>query len=426
MLEYGWYPLLLFATTPWFLQRLGAAQYGLWMMLATTVGFGGILSGGTGAATIWGVSNNIGRAGYRDAGGVIRASLAIALIGGSLLSVIIFSIFWFAGATLFARMGSYDLVRQTGLAAALLVWIEQLDNVFSSALKGAEQFSLAARAELVAKTAQIVAGALVLRWFPALWALYATLLIVALLRLFAKMTLVNRNFALSHLRPSWSGSLGILQFAKWGWLQGVGGVLFGVADRFFVGSLLGAASLAHYSIASQLATQIHAISAAGVSVIFPRVTRKLSSNDETDVRKLVKSAMAATLLLSGAIALILVYFGHAILIIWVGVESGTAAAYILPWLIAAYFILALNVVPYYLLLGMGRIRYVGMVVLAAGATSILTICITITDLGVLGAAAGRGAYGLFSLALAFPVLQYIRKNCSVMRKKMLPNVEEIM
>jgi O-antigen/teichoic acid export membrane protein len=136
--------------------------------------------------------------------------------------------------------------------------------------------------------------------------------------------------------------------------------------------------------------------------------------------------MAATLLLSGAIALILVYFGHAKLIIWVGVESGTAAAYILPWLIAAYFILALNVVPYYLLLGMGRIRYVGMVVLAAGATSILTICITITDLGVLGAAAGRGAYGLFSLALAFPVLQYIRKNCSVMRKKMLPNVEEIM
>jgi hypothetical protein len=202
MLEYGWYPLLLFVATQWFLQRLGTTQYGHWMMLAATVGFGGVLSGGTGAATIWGVSANIGRLGHRDAGSVIRASLAVALVGGGTLALIVFSLFWFAGATLFGRMGSIELVRMTGLAGGLLIWVEQLDTVFSSALKGAEKFSLAARAEILAKTLQIIAGALILRWYATLEALYITLFAVALLRLLAKMVLVNRHFGLAHLRPS--------------------------------------------------------------------------------------------------------------------------------------------------------------------------------------------------------------------------------
>ena len=45
----------------------------------------------------------------------------------------------------------------------------------------------------------------------------------------------------------------MLHFAKWGWVQGVGSLVFGVADRLFVGSFLGATSLAFYSVASQLA-----------------------------------------------------------------------------------------------------------------------------------------------------------------------------
>ena len=50
-----------------------------------------------------------------------------------------------------------------------------------------------------------------------------------------------------------------------------------MASRMLVGSLLGASSLTYYSIAAQLAMQVHAASAAGLSVIFPKISRKLTT-----------------------------------------------------------------------------------------------------------------------------------------------------
>lgn len=406
MLEYGWYPLLLFIATPWFLHRLGTEQYGHWMLLTATVGFGGVLNTGTGAATIKAVSAGIGRAAGGDAERTIRASLAIAMLGGSAMALLVFSAFWFAGDTLLARMGDPSLIQVTGVAAALLLGLEQLDNVFSSAMKGAEQFGQAARIEITAKTTQILAGALAMLWWPELWALYAALLAIALLRLLAKMAIAMRLLRLSNLRPSLLGTSEILHFAKWGWLQGVGGVLFGVADRMLVGSLLGAASLAYYSIASQLAMQVHAVTAAGVSVIFPKVSRKLEAGGQSSLWGVTKLTMAGNLLLSSSMALMLVLFGPMILRLWLGTATAVPTMQILPWLVLAYWVLALNVVPYYILLGMGRIRFVGLTVLASGIAAVISMYLAISGLGLIGAPVGRGVYAILSLALVFPLARH--------------------
>lgn len=406
MLEYGWYPLLLFIATPWFLHRLGTEQYGHWMLLTATVGFGGVLNTGTGAATIKAVSAGIGRAAGGDVERTIRASLAIAMLGGSAMALLVFSVFWFAGGTLLARMGDPSLIQLTGVAAALLLGLEQLDNVFSSAMKGAEQFGQAARIEITAKTTQILAGALVMLWWPELWALYAALLVIALLRLLAKMAIAMQLFELSSLRPSLAGTAEILHFAKWGWLQGAGGVLFSVADRMLVGSLLGAASLAYYSIASQLAMQIHAVAAAGVSVIFPKVSRKLEAGSQFSLWRVTKLTMAGNLLLSSSIAFVLVLFGPMILRLWLGAGTADPTIQILPWLVLAYWVLALNVVPYYLLLGMGCIRFVGLTVLASGVAAVISMYFAISGLGLIGAPAGRAVYAILSLALVFPLARH--------------------
>ena len=403
MLEYGWYPLLLFIATPWFLHRLGTEQYGYWMLLTATVGFGGLLTTGTGAATIKAVSAGIGRAASGNAERAIRTSLAIAMLGGSALALLVFSIFWFAGDTLLARMGNRVLLQLTGVAAAALILLEQLDNVFSSAMKGAEQFGQAARIEIASKTAQVLAAALVLLVWPTLLALYLGLFVVTVLRLLAKRVITKRRLRLVNLRPSLVGTANILHFAKWGWLQGVGGVLFGVADRIVVGSLLGASSLAYYSIASQLAMQVHAVSAAGLSVIFPKVSRKLEGSDHFSLWRVTKLAMAGNLLLSSSLASFLILYGPWILKFWVGADAAGPTVHILPWLVGAYWVLALNVVPYYVLLGMGRIRFVGLIVLASGTVAVIAMYIAVSNLGLIGAPAGRGIYAILSLALVFPL-----------------------
>jgi O-antigen/teichoic acid export membrane protein len=409
MLEYGWYPLLLFIATPWFLHRLGTAQYGIWMLLTATVGFGGVLNTGTGAATIKAVSAGIGRATNSDIERAVRTSLAIALLGGGALALVVFCVFWFGGDVLLGRMGNPALIQLTGVAAALLIWVEQLDNVFSSAMKGAEQFGQAARVEIASKTTQILAAALVLMPWPGLWALYSALLVVALLRLLAKTIIARQLLGLTDLRPSLAGTGEILHFAKWGWLQGLGGVLFGVADRMLVGSMLGATSLAYYSIASQLAMQVHSITAAGLSVIFPKVSRKLEDGGLFSLWRVTKLTMAGNLLLSSFLALTLVLLGPMLIRIWIGPDSAGPTMHILPWLVAAYWVLALNVVPYYILLGMGRIRFVGLTVLASGAIAVIAMYMTISRVGLIGAPVGRGIYAVLSLALAFPLARHFMR-----------------
>lgn len=406
MLEYGSYPLLLFIATPWFLHQLGPTGYGHWMLLTATVGLGGVLNAGTGAATIKAVSAGIGRNSYGDIGHAVQVSFAIAILGGAALALLVFFVFSIAGTALLSRMGDADLIQLTGIAAAALIWLEQLDNVFSSAMKGAEHFGQAARIEITCKATQIIAAGLMLWFWPTLRSLYAALVIVAVLRLIAKIVIARRLLGLTNLHPTLVGANTILRFAKWGWLQGMGGMLFGVADRMLVGSLLGATSLTYYSIASQLAMQIHAISAAGLSVIFPKVSRKLEGSGRFSLWRAAKFTMVANLLLSSAIAVALFLIGPTLLRIWIGTASSIPTAKLLPWLIMAYWVLALNVVPYYLLLGMGRMRFVGLTVLFCGIVGATSMYFAVIHAGLIGTPTGRGVYALLSLALFFPLVSH--------------------
>ncbi|MDH4187665.1 MAG: oligosaccharide flippase family protein, partial [Nitrospira sp.] len=343
VLEYGWYPLLVFIATPYLLHALGTEKYGHWMLLTATVSFGTILNVGTGAATIKQISAGRGRADGGNAERLVGSSLAIALLGGGLVAALIFVVFWFAGDTFFEKMGDRSLVRLTGVVAALLAWIEQIDNVFASALKGGEEFGRAARIEMTSKTLQILAAVMAVTLWGSVVALYVALVFVAAARLFAKAWITRRFLAISSLRPSFVNLADILHYARWGWLQGVGGLLFGVADRLLVGSLLGAASLAHYSLASQLAQQIHALSASGFSVLFPKVSRKLTEDAHFSLWRLTKLTMVGNVLGSVALALGLLIFGRTILSLWLGEAEAEASAEALWYLTIAYWLLAINV-----------------------------------------------------------------------------------
>lgn len=416
MMEYGSYPLLMFIATPWFLRQLGTAGYGYWMLLTATAGFGGVLNTGTGAATIKAVSAGIGRAERRDIEQAVRISLAMAMLGGGALALLVFFLFWYAGPSLFSRMGDPSLVRLTGAAAATLLLIEQLDNVFSSGMKGAEEFGRAARVEITSKATQIVSAGLVLWIWPTLYALYTALVITAVLRLTAKTLIARQMLGLTNLHPTLDGARNILQLAKWGWLQGVGGMLFGVADRMLVGSLLGATSLTYYSIATQLAMQIHAVSASGLSVIFPKVSRKLEGSASFSLWRVTKLTMAGNLLLSSFLAMMLILFGPMILRGWVGYVAAVSTMRILPWLVIAYWVLALNVVPYYILLGMGRMRFVGVTAMFSGIIAVAIMYIAITHEGLSGAPVGRMMYALLSLVMILPLAKHFIHQRRIRRK----------
>ena len=377
------------------------------MLLTATLGFGTVLNTGTGAATIKQISASSGHTAKENIGKVMGASLAIGLVGGGLLAALILLIFGVAGQTLFAKMGDPTLVLLTGCIAALLTWIEQIDNVFSSALKGAEKFGYAARIEMASKTVQIFASVVAVSLWNELDALYVALVFVAIVRLWAKAWIVRKLLGLSSMRPRFANLSSVLHYAKWGWLQGVGGLFFGVADRMLVGGLLGSASLAHYSIATQLAMQIHALSAAGFSVIFPKVSRKLEGDANFSLREITMLTTAGNVLASTILALGLLVFGEQILIFWLGVNEAEACREVLWYLTIAYWLLALNVTPHFILLAVSRQRFVALSNTFAGIFSLALMYILIRQEGMVGVGLARIAYGIIILVNYLSLFEYL-------------------
>lgn len=408
-LEYAWYPVLAFIATPYFFHVLGAQKYGHWMLLTAIVNFGAFLSVGTGAATIKYVSSYRGRASANDVGSVVRASLALALLAGALFAAGILSAFYLGGDALFAKMGDQSLVRLTGAVAAVLFLVEQIDNIFSSALKGAEKFGRAAQIEMTSKGVQILCAVLSVKLWGTITALYFTLIVVAVLRLLAKARIAKRSLGLLSLRPTFTNVAEILHFSKWGWIQGFGGLFLGIADRMLVGSLLGAVSLAHYSVALQLTQQIHAIPAAGLSVLFPHVSRKLEGSPDFSLQRTTRLAISGNLLFSSALALTLLVFGKQILSLWLGNAEAAASADVLWYLTIASWFLAINVVPHFILLGIGRVRFIAASNLVAGLLSLSAMALLIRTYGLTGIGMARIVYGAVILVNFFPLTKLIRR-----------------
>jgi O-antigen/teichoic acid export membrane protein len=410
-LEFVWYPLLALLTTPYFLKSLGPVKYGCWMLLSATIGLGSVLSTGTGAAIIKEVSAGIGRAGPQHVGDMVRVSLAISLAGGGVLAAVVLSLFWLAGGALFVKIEDPFLVQVTGAFAALLIWIEQIDNVFSSALRGAEHFGRSARIEIVAKSFQIIAAVIAVLVWGTLPAVYVAVSLVAVLRLASKALIAKKILALPSLRPTFANLRILLQHTVWGWLQGVGGLFFSVVDRLMVGSMFGAVGLAHYSLATQLAQHIHALPAAGLSVLFPEISRREDAKDFS-LWKTIKPAMAVNAVGSTLVALAFLLFSDPIFRLWLG-RPEEECSMLLRYLAVAYLMLAFNVVPHYILLGLGKMRYVAIVNLAAGLVLIVTMIGLAHYRGLAGVAIARIVYGVAIFANLFPLIGYFRSKRGV-------------
>ena len=141
--------------------------------------------------------------------------------------------------------------------------------------------------------------------------------------------------------------------------------------------------------------QTHAITASGVGVIFPKVSRKLEEDRQFSLWRITKLAMASNSLLSTALAVVLLFFGKELLIFWLGASQAQSVIPVFPYLVFAYWILALNVAPHYILLSLGRFRFIAFSNLFAGLSLTIIIPTFALKFDLIGIAGARVLYGVF-------------------------------
>jgi O-antigen/teichoic acid export membrane protein len=393
--EYLFYPLLMLAATPFYVARLGTAEYGLWMLASAITGFGGAVNLGMGAATIRFVAARRGRNEKDDAVAVIRQTLSIALIGGTVWSAGLLLAAPWAARDVFQGMGNADKVSFTLSLAAVILFVQQFDLVYASAIKGMERFDVATKTDMSIKLATIFASLAIAGLTGSVTAVLITVAATGCAGALVRGAIASRIVGGAVLMPGWSRDTAreVFSFGAWNALQGLASSLFQNADRLLLGGFLGAGAVTYFSVCTQLAQQIHSLPAAAMAVILPLMSRRFGSAPAEGLARFQRYCVIANLLASGGLALLLWCLGPWFLEWWMGAEFSAKAASLLGWLTLAYFVMSLCVAPHFLLLGRGEARFVSLSNIVGGGVSLAAAFLLIPQMGMIGAAISRLAFG---------------------------------
>lgn len=395
------YPALMLLATPVLLRALGPEEFGLNALAVAILALVGPTSLGLGTATVKFVSAHRGENRMGEALNVVRTTLALSILTALVVLAAALAFADVAAARLFPAMGDHDRVALALRLAATIVAIGQIDIVFTSALRGAERFDVTARLELCFRLCGIALSVvLAIVWKSAVVMLWGALAL-SVIGCGAKAYIASRVLQGPVWRPVFRKGFGgsLLRFAGWSWVQSNAGALFQILDRLIVGSALGAAVLASYTVCTQLGQQVHAVPAAALATLFPLISRKLGAGQIAGVRRIENVSVVVSMVVVVPLCLVLALGREPILALWMGEEFAQENSMLFLWVVVAYGTLALGLAPYFLLMGRGDIRFLSLLSLASGAVSLIAMLLMVEPYGALGVAWARICYGgLFLLA----------------------------
>lgn len=401
--DQGINPLVQLLLAPLLLHRLGTQEFALWALANAFVAMSQLISFGAGLATTKHVSADLASGANDDAVNSTRAAISIVLLMGGIVGAILFSFAHAISTEFFLQIGPPEHVGPVIALGGVAAVIQEIDNVCAAALRGAERFDLCGKTEVPLRVgigAAIVAlsggGYNVLSLFSAMTVLMGAKAAIKII--VVQRVLDSRYCCVPTLRKK--SIRRVFGFGFWQWLQSAGTIMFSAADQLIIGSVLGSASLARYSVCLQLAQYVQVLPSVMTQVIFPRISALGSKLDSRRGNQVLISATMFAFGVALALGIPLALCAQIILRYWVGFDFASANYALLMVLVFVHVVLAFNVGGYYVLLGTGRGAIAAAIVLTAG-TAQAALALTLAPLGILVVAWSRMAYSLLTASLFF-------------------------
>lgn len=399
-------PVALLLISPWLLRQLGAEGFGLWALAVSISSFGSLASLGVGLTTTKHVAADLADKLPGQAIIVTRAGLTVALaLGGSVLVLGSLATPWL-GRAVFAKMGEPATVALALTAGLCILVLQEVDAVFAGALRGASRFDAVAKIELLSRPVWLSAVAGTAWATNSVNATLAASLGANGLRLMMKAAAANAILGGACTRPTGDKEAiaRMVKFGTWVWIQGIGAVMFSVVDRLLVGSMFGAVDLGRYTLCMQLAQFVHSLQSAALQTVVPWVSGRAMQTGRSSFRPLKQVALLGGLACMVA-PLAFALASHGILALWISTPFADDNHQLVLLLFASVVILSFSTPGYFVLMGLGDVRFVGLLAIGAGVLALATSVAVAswTALAVSAFALGRSVYGLVNV-LALPRL----------------------
>lgn len=409
--EYLALPASILISAPFLVARLGLEQYGILTLANAIVGSVGVVGAGFGDATVKYVSAYSYQGKLDDVARIVRATIVINATLGAVLGLTIIAISRFAVERVFKldpnlHHIALDVVRMSGF----LLMIRCVEAVFSSVLRACESYASFAKLSIASRFSVVFAAMFVTKLGFGVIATMWTTIAISILTVVAQLATIRAVLGPIKLSPSIDRrSAGeLVRFGAFSWAQALAAIVFSHVDRLLVAAMLGMTPLALYSIVVQTAQPIHGFVAAAFNFLFPHVSARHAAGEHHRIKQIV----SVSVLLNVSLSLILaacVFFGSGtFLTLWMGADFAARSTLLLKIIALAFGLLALNVVPCYVLLALGRVRLVSILTIAGAVLTLTVSTALIPRVDLLGAVAGRYAYGALTLFLYIPMYRSLR------------------
>jgi O-antigen/teichoic acid export membrane protein len=408
LLDYASYPFGMLMAAPVILHKLGAAEYGLWMIATAVVSAGGIIASGFCDANIQRIARLRSRNETRSMVETVRSMMGINLVLGFTIALGV----WIAApfAARHIAVSGITPVRECLICIRIaggLVLVRAVESVGVSTHRAFEQYRGTVQISTVVRLLTLASAsilALVGRRTVSILVATAVFLVVGT---YMQCRGLRSLLGTVALWPSFriGESKALICFGVFVWLQTLGTVVFGQFDRILLGVSLGALAVAPYALCVQFAQPVFGLTASGLHFLFPYLSRRAGTLPNAVLKRTLLKAFVINALLVASCAGLLILLGDRLIRLWAGPAVANSAKGIFTPIVLGSALMGLSVTGTYAMQALGRFRTVAVVSLGGRAAMLPLMIYLLHCAGLRGLAVARVCYGLIALIVYLPLVR---------------------
>jgi O-antigen/teichoic acid export membrane protein len=344
----GFSVLLAILVTPFMLARLQSDGYGVYVLLATLVGYYGLLDLGVSQALSRTVARRQAKEERDPLAEAINTALALQAVAGTFACVALAAL-----APRFVLLLKVPPQLQPAAAAALRLaglafLLSTLSNVFRSVIAGLERYGCLALMDSLAATLSTAGTVMALRAGGGLFSISLVSAGVAALSLAAYGSVVSHVLGRGwrwRPRVCRRAMRDLLGFGCFLSLGRIAQTTSTTSIRVLLAALFGPAAVAQYVIPQRVIQGLGMLLTSGASVLFPHASRVAKQAAWQRVQALYCRASLAFSALAFPGLMALAALAEQILTVWIGPEFAAQNWRLMQWLCFAALLGSLSTVP---------------------------------------------------------------------------------
>lgn len=408
----GWVTILNFFVTPILLQKIGIENYGVYVLVLTTLSFLSLLDLGMGAgfasSFIEYTANREKEKRDKLINSFFSFRLAVGLLGFLLLFFSSFSADSFFGVR-------SEFYRQTQFGfwfAGLYFVLLMAASPFISVALSVQRFDILGKMTFIQNSFLNLLLVSFAFFRPSLTWLLASHFLAAAVSFFGYFVLMRKVFPEIKFRLEFHRSelFRKIKFGLFNFISGIANNSLMQIDRFFVSRMLGNASLAFYVIPNSLAQKIHAVSGSAAATLFPVASDLFYRDEKQRFNQSFRRAMRIGIIFSVSLGVVLLTFGYKLLYFWVGQEIADKGGMLLYYFIPTYVLMSIYEILSSFYFGTGKSKVLAVFSCFMALLNIVLLIFLIPNFGLTGAAL---AYLFGLVPVIFLVIVFEKKGLGI-------------